>query len=278
MYRWATHAYTNDNNQLITATLRRKRTFLAEEAWKTIPWREQEKTARDRLLDVAADVPGLLQELDEFCDWRTSDRLDSLLQNLEQVGAELTHWFETEAPISHVEEIQSRGFEAATKGDIAVVEVMTVYWTMCLLTYSALYIIIHLRPDLPMSSPAIAKLMSLPRSHPRWYCTLIADTVGVFFQPHAGGMFAKSAAFPIGVSLGYFMSTEGLDSREAKLLLGYLTAGNQGKAMGAFIKGSVQEWGPNFPKTRMGSQSMAEGRYLSVESYDVLKGQTELVM
>ena len=266
MCRWAIHAYPSDNDQLITATIRRKRTFLAEEAWKTIPWEEQEKTARDRLLDVAVDVPGLLQELDEFCEWPTSDKLDSLLQNLKQVEAGLTHWFEVEAPISRVENLQARGFEAATKGDFAVVEVMTVHWTMCLLIYSALHIITHLRPDLTLSNPAVAELLSLPKSDPRWYCTLIADTVGVFFQPHAGGMFAKSAAFPIGVSLGYFMSTEGLGSREAKILLGYLTQGNQGKAMGAFIKGSVKEWGPNFPKNRVGSQSMAEGRFLSVES------------
>lgn len=74
-------------------------------------------------------------------------------------------------------------------------------------------------------------------------------------------MFAKSAAFAIGVCLGYLMSTEGLGSREAEMLLGHFTKGNQGKPMAAFIKGSVKKWGPEFPKSKIGSRSIAEGRF-----------------
>lgn len=244
--------------------MRRKRTFLADHDWQTIPWEKNEKTSRDRLLDTAANVPSLLEELDHFCGLPSPKGFNNLLQSLLYVDEGLTLWFETEAPISHLEDLQARGFDSATRGDFAVVEVMNIYWAMCILTYSGLQIVINLSPDLAKSSPTVGRLTNLPRSNPRQYCTQIANTAGIFFQPSAGAMFAKSTAFPIGVSLGFFMATEGLSSREAEVLLGYFTKGNQGKAMGAFIKGSVEEWGPDFPKSEEGRQSIAKGRFSAV--------------
>lgn len=251
----------SSNIQLISAIVRRKKTFLSNEEWKTVPWKKQDKTPRDRLLDTAAEVPGLLEDLDRCCNLPSSKLYGALLHTISSIDEGLNHWAETGAPMSHLRDLQDRGFDTASRGDIAVTEVMTIYWSMCILTYSALEIVVRLSPDLASSSPVIGQLATLPRTRPRQYCALIADAVGVFFQPTAGAMFAKSAAFPIGVTLGYLMSTEGLGSRDGQTLLGYFTKGSQGKAVGAFIKGTVKEWGPDFPKSKEGSLSMAEGRF-----------------
>lgn len=41
----------------------RRRTFLEEKRWKTIPWEKVPKTALDSLIDILADMPGIVNDM-----------------------------------------------------------------------------------------------------------------------------------------------------------------------------------------------------------------------
>lgn len=136
----------------------------------------------------------------------------------------------------------SRGFDSATAGDFAVAEVMTICWSMCLLTYSSLHLAIKQCSGVAAVGAIINQLDLSSRANPRDYCTRIAETVGIFSPSLAGTMFSKSAAFPMGTALAYLISSEGLGSSDARTLLSLLSKRPQDRVMGKFIKGSVREW------------------------------------
>lgn len=60
-------AFFSCRSTLVTiGTRARRRTFLAEDAWRSIPWAGQPfpKSSQDQLVDVLSTVPGFLQDLE----------------------------------------------------------------------------------------------------------------------------------------------------------------------------------------------------------------------
>jgi len=55
--------YSNPSYQICTAFALHRRTFLEEEAWATLPFRNSPKTWMDRLLDILSHLPGLWEDI-----------------------------------------------------------------------------------------------------------------------------------------------------------------------------------------------------------------------
>lgn len=65
-----------NKSQAIGYIIERKRCFLEDPAWKTIPWAERglgSKTPTDLLQDIMCDIPGILQDQGEAALWHPSD-------------------------------------------------------------------------------------------------------------------------------------------------------------------------------------------------------------
>lgn len=78
--------------------MNRKATFLSEPAWTTTPWSEHPKNLLDRLLDIIAQIPWLLSQLDLLAPlppalqrWHQAQKL---LQTCLVLDGQFTQWLE----------------------------------------------------------------------------------------------------------------------------------------------------------------------------------------
>ncbi|ROW12720.1 hypothetical protein VMCG_00297 [Cytospora schulzeri] len=82
---------------ITTALLNRKGTFCADPEWTTVPFELHHKTTFDRLLDLVAQAPALLQRLDQLLvlDPTLARRLvaQDLLGNCLSLQSQLEQWF-----------------------------------------------------------------------------------------------------------------------------------------------------------------------------------------
>ncbi|KAK0746952.1 hypothetical protein B0T18DRAFT_412839 [Schizothecium vesticola] len=220
----------------IAACCARKRTPLAEPAWMMIPWSKSSKTHKDKLVDIFVEIPGLLEDLDHLKQSPTEQLYRQFMTDYTRIDLELTAWLQNHAPVQHLDILQVRGYTNPTAEDLAVAQIMSLFWTMSILAHSAMLLAVPLDP---FSSP----LSHLPpHTNPRQYCTFIADIVEVFFQPDAGIFGMQAVPFPVGMALEYLTSTEGYGSDVSKKLAGYLTNRGFGVSIGSFIMSSRKEW------------------------------------
>ncbi|KAK5046525.1 hypothetical protein LTR84_008328 [Exophiala bonariae] len=68
---------------IYASILSRQATYLASEDWLSVPWEKQSRTYFDRLIDMAVQVPGLLEKFDLILD-KDQDIEFDLLQVLEE--------------------------------------------------------------------------------------------------------------------------------------------------------------------------------------------------
>jgi len=201
-----------------------------------VPWSKSQKTDKDRLVDVFVKIPGLLEDLDHLKQSPTEGLYQQFLADYMRIDLELTAWFQNQAPVEHLDLLQARGYTNPTAEDLAVAQIMSLFWTMSILAHSAMLLAVTVDPS---SSP----LSHLPQhTNPRQYCILIADIVDVFFQPEAGIFGMQAIPFPVGIALEHLMSTEGYGSDVSKKLAGYLTHRGFGASIGNFIVSSRKEW------------------------------------
>ena len=89
-------ARTYRPSAITTALLNRKSTFCADPEWTTVPFELHHKSSFDRLLDLAARAPALLQQLDQLLlmDPTLARRLmaQDLLGNCLDLQAQLEQW------------------------------------------------------------------------------------------------------------------------------------------------------------------------------------------
>jgi hypothetical protein len=222
--------------QTIAACCARKRTPLAEPAWMMIPWSKSSKTHKDKLVDIFVEIPSLLEDLDHLKQSPTEQLYRQFMTDYARIDLGLTAWLQNHAPVQHLDILQARGHINPTAEDLAVAQIMSLFWTMSILAHNAMLLAVTLDP----SSSPLSHLP--PHTNPRQYCTFIADIVEVFFQPEAGIFGMQAVPFPVGIALEYLMSTEGYGSDVSKKLAGYLTNRGFGISIGNFIMSSRKEW------------------------------------
>ncbi|OLN94292.1 hypothetical protein CCHL11_02814 [Colletotrichum chlorophyti] len=255
--RWRTDALLMASRGLglfeaIAACMSRKRTFLSDLQWKTIPWSETPKSAKDVLIDILVDVPVLLEQADllQRAHQPALKMCRRFMETYRRLDRELRWWLENLSPESRwLDDLTVRSFKHPTGDDIALAHVMTLFWTTCILVYSSLNMVLYTSP----ASFASETFQPIDCTDLRQYCTRIADTVEVFFQSEAGLVGMHAAPFPTGTAIKYLMFTEGIGSDDCRKLIGYFKRQNGGAAMGRFLTTSLQEWDkvepPSFENT-----------------------------
>ncbi|KAI8153872.1 hypothetical protein K4K49_005139 [Colletotrichum sp. SAR 10_70] len=204
----------------IAGCMSRKRSFLSNTAWKTIPWAKISKTPKDVMLDILTDVPALLEEVDILKSNPSGYNCQRFMKTYQRLDREIVWWLENLSPPTDIlHDLHERKYKNPTADELAVAHVMTCSWTVCI------------------------EVMELAeRTDPRPYCLLIADTVEVFFQPEAGTFGMHAAPFPIGMAIKYLMLTEGFSSKDCMRLIGYFSRQSGGAAMGSFLANTLFVW------------------------------------
>ncbi|OHW99584.1 C6 zinc finger domain-containing protein [Colletotrichum incanum] len=227
--------------EAIAACMSRKRIFLSDTPWKTIPWLKSPKNAKDVLTDILVDVPALLEEIDLLtkAPQPATEIFNRFIETYRRLDRELSWWLANLSPGSQwLIDLQNRDFKSPTADEVALAQVMTLFWTACILVYSSLYIALPLCP----ASFASGIVEAPQHTNPKQYCTLVANTIEVFFEPEAGLVGMYAAPFLIGIATKYLMFTEGFDSRDCMKLIGYFQRQGGGAAIGRFLTNSLREW------------------------------------
>lgn len=188
------------------------------------------------MIDVFVDIPGLLEDLDQMNSCKDPEekefRRQALIGECWRVDAELNWWLDNLCPKKELEQLETRGSISPTACDVAVASIITLHWTICILTYSTLRLAIGTKPS------------ELPeRTDPGLYCTKIANIVDVFFHPSAGTFGIQSAPLPIGMALVYLNSyEEGFNSEtKFKLLSFFGRTANNGISIGKFLMSTQRD-------------------------------------
>ncbi|KAF4833503.1 hypothetical protein CGCSCA4_v013356 [Colletotrichum siamense] len=223
----------------IAGCMSRKRSFLSNTAWKTIPWAKISKTPKDVMLDILTDVPALLEEVDILKSNPSGYNCQRFMETYQRLDRETVWWLENLSPPTDIlDGLHERNYRNPTADELAVAHVMTCFWTVCILVYSSLHAVLSSTFNLP----GIEVMELAERTNPRPYCLLIADTVEVFFQPEAGTFGMHAAPFPIGMAIKYLMLTEGFSSKDCMRLIGYFSRQSGGAAMGSFLANTLFVW------------------------------------
>ncbi|KAH7020906.1 uncharacterized protein B0I36DRAFT_367382 [Microdochium trichocladiopsis] len=141
----------------ITACTTRKRTFLNDQQWRTVPWSVKPKTSRDLLIDILIQIPPILEDYDalkksppsappaEGAASHTAGAIawckascSSLLEECSRVEAELATWWDNHAPHASYEGLRARGFVRPTTDELVFTHFLTVYWTACVFLYNTM--------------------------------------------------------------------------------------------------------------------------------------------
>lgn len=180
-------------NPIISAVRTRKHCPLNEPEWKTVPWMNREKTAKDSLLDVFASVPDIMMALDpdELVSSATAtdpavwQQRVVALQKASFIEEELAEW---RSQYGHL--IYQPRTEDATPlsfPDLATAQMSLLYWTISSAVYTYLS---------KLNSTA-----SIP--NPGRFARYIWRSVPFFFAPSTGIWGAVMVAFPIGMANMY---------------------------------------------------------------------------
>lgn len=155
-----------------------------------------------------------------------------------RIDSKLSEWLQNLAPVKHLNMLQARGYTTPTAEDLAVAQVMSLFWAMSIRVHSSMLLAAPLLDQSSSSPPS-----RLPtHANLRQYCHSIADIVEVFLQPEAGIFGMQAVPFPVGVALEYLMSTEGYGSDVSKKLVGYFANTGFAASIGNFVMSSRREW------------------------------------
>jgi len=187
-------------------------------------------------VDIFVQIPGFLEDLDHLTQNLTKPLYQQLVATYIRIDAKLTDWLQSQAPIEHLKILQARGYTDPTAEGLAVGQIISLFWAMCILVHSTMHQAVRLSP-----SSFLPGCLS-PRAEPRQYCNHIADIVEIFLQPQAGIFGMQAVPFPVGIALEYLMSTEGYGSDVSKKLVGYFADRGSGVCIGNFLLSSRKEW------------------------------------
>src|SRR3569833_2548936 len=153
------------------------------------------KLPKDHLIDILADVPGLLQDVDRLQDCDDEKKARELKDDLELrcrlLGVVLNAWHKIHAPNEQYRILVHGGKEPHTADDLAVVYVMSLAWAAAILLHGVLRTL-GVHPD------RLTK-----QSHTRFCLREIAKCTRCFLHPSMGAFGKEMAVFPLGLALQF---------------------------------------------------------------------------
>ena len=252
------------DEQIIASFLNNKQCFLADPAWRTIPWTNIPKSPKDHLLDVAAQVPGLLEDLDfmtKHSDLEDHSIAHRLRRNYADIHVAFDAWEETYWPIEELEELSNRGEDEPTATDMLAAHLATCFWTGKLIAHNTMRIAYAISPTI---DPEPAWLESWAKEAQDELCANIANLIWVLLHPAAGVFWSQYSMFPVAISLLHLTTTQQLESDLANKLLDSYSGQVHREALVKFVLGVLKEW----PGFRAASSPSAKNKYLNLSKQD----------
>jgi hypothetical protein len=214
----------------------RKRTFLCEEQWKTLPWAQQPKTPRDHIIDILVDVPSLLEGIDnlEKCTESGERHIlkTHLLSQYRKIDECLIKWNTNFGAIRKRFQLATDIPRSLTVSELGAAHVMTLYWTTCLCVYGLVGSI--LCPDEPLQGQK--DLLET--------CRLTIQTVPIFCHPSVGIFRVQVASTPMGTAMLTLASLPPEALAEERALLNRCLLMPQCEPIRKFLKGFLENMEP----------------------------------
>lgn len=210
----------------------RKRFVLAESQWKTIPWKSNPKTPRDRLSDTLVDLPGLFEEMDVMRACTDPDRkaalCEAVISKCWSLESDLWNW-RTGADVPDPEFHPDMDKPSPTLDRVAVLHIFCLYWALQILVYNILR---SVSPD-PSALPE--------RTNPRIYSRRIADAMKVITRHDSGLHGIHTSGLAAGITLMYLAQADGdVVSEESTIIQEVLRRSAPGQTAHRFL-GSCQQ-------------------------------------
>lgn len=187
----------------------RKKLFLSDPAWKTLPWSQHDKSPRDHLLDILVDIPSLFKELDIMGSYSNPSEEERLKRRIWKgylrLDRLLVDWHATHAPSEAMSPWHLDGVEipqSITPVGLAAAHLMTLYWTTSIVLYS-LVRDVFLSATSNSNRPPPQEDDRSADNDPSISCRNLIRTIPIFFHPDAGTYRIHLATFPISVALVY---------------------------------------------------------------------------
>lgn len=207
----------------------RKKSFLSNLEWKTIPWRYHAKTQKDRLLDILVDIPTLMEEFDllQSCSNKSPElisRRQRLIDHCWLCDKRLNHWYANLTLYKIAKPLDKEEPFMIEEIDLGSVHLMTLYWSTCVMLYNILH-------------EALDRNLQLPeRTDLKPYCRNIVKAMPVFFNPAVGTLRAYLASFPLYVVMMHLYTFDPEDREVEKMLLEDCFDRPEGIGIGKFLK------------------------------------------
>lgn len=198
----------------------RRRSKLATSVWKSVPWHAEDKSVKDKLIDVLIDIPGLLEDFDNIKATKNPQSKElarqSALLACKGCHQQLVAWEdEVGDDLSTYDYIVSGSPLPIPKTDIdiALLQITNLYWVVGILLYSTIGLLKREEPQQqmprpqtsqpsylsppasvsstissgsPSPSPAPAWKLQDDRRSPRVCAYKITHSVHLFWEPAAG--------------------------------------------------------------------------------------------
>lgn len=204
---------------LYSAILRRKKTFLADAKWLTIPWRAMPcKTYHDVLVDLAVKLPDLLEEFDKIRSTSSPEThvaLNNLLKACTGLKDAMTKWEhgkkQLARPILIVHKHQEGDLypfdrEMSWENHIFFNSSL-VYWSVQLVVSVTISQLELLLASLGFPRSSMYTSTTLNQQHARQYATCIAQSVPYALMPDMGALGISHITFPLCLAVQHFTQT-----------------------------------------------------------------------
>lgn len=242
---------------------RREPSPFSTREWRTIPWRAREKSTKDLLVDILDDIPGLLQQLDEFQGLQGGVERDKSLQRLHlrcrEIEAALYAWKRRVSNDLERFDYTATSLPIAPPDsdvEFALLHLTSLYWVACLLLYSTLAfasrqgnpLTLQVKPHgahvsstaTPLAAPGKLDKRDIfaPMMDARLFGCKIAHAIHLSFESGAGFVQSGSALFPLAVALRYFATLDaaGQPTPEAEVLRALYRKPFMGGHVGRFLE------------------------------------------
>jgi hypothetical protein len=180
--------------------LARKRTFLSEPEWKTVPWSEIEKNPRDYLLDILVDVPSILEGISALSKCEQPQQREKnrklLRKAMQGITTRLLEWnAKYEVPIIP-ESVTSELPATVSAEELAAAHVMSLYWASCIRMFN-----IHRKLLGPGERPE-------HRLSPDQLCKDLVRAIRLFLHPSVGLFRQNITPFPMSTAIEHIRSVD----------------------------------------------------------------------
>ncbi|KAH8703605.1 hypothetical protein BGW36DRAFT_423160 [Talaromyces proteolyticus] len=199
----------------ITALKARKKSFLSEVAWKTIPWSVAKKYPKDLLVDILVDVPSMFEAIDVMMVCKEPTRKAQLCKRLRDhylsLERSLVQWHTDFSPALINIDNETQITEVITPQMLATAHLSTLYWTTCIIIYGMVGRLLFQNDDYDVLKQRYID--------PGIFCRNILKIVPVFFDPSTGIFRVHLVTFPMTVVMMHLATLPSEQMMQEKALL-----------------------------------------------------------